>query len=42
MSDERMITAKEEENLRRILDRDKIIETEEDLLELAELTDKED
>jgi hypothetical protein len=39
-SDERTINADELENLRAIFDKNRTIETDEDLLELAELTDE--
>lgn len=42
MSEDQMITEEQEENLRRIFDRDTIIESDEDLLELAELANEEE
>lgn len=41
-SEERTINADEIENLRAIFDKNRKIETDEDLLELAKLTDEED
>lgn len=41
MNEERMVTEEELENLRKIFDPQRRLETDEDLLELAELVDDE-